>query len=535
MTVRVWRPVVAAVAGLLLLVSFPPYGWSWLAPVAVALLTVAVSGARVRSGAVLGLVTGWVFFAPVLAWSNLHTGLLPWLLLAALQALYVAALGGALAWVAPWGARAWWWPAVTTSLLWVAQEAARDRTPFGGFPWARLAFGQDGSPLLRLAALGGAPLVTAGVALAGGLLAVLLAEAVRAWPRIRAAADRRAAWWAWWAWCRSARCWVPAAAGVALGVAAAAVPAARPAGAPVTVALVQGNVPRLGLDFNAQRRAVLDNHVAGTRRLAAEVAAGRAARPALVVWPENSSDIDPLRSPDAAVQISAAAAAVGAPILVGAVLRGPGRGQVRNVGLLWSPERGADTAQLYVKRHPVPFAEYVPLRRLARAVSAEVDRVGSDMVAGRAPGVIDTGPLTVGDVICFEVAYDEVVRDAVTGGGQVLVVQTNNATFDVAEATQQLAMVRLRAVEHGRDALMASTVGVSAFVDADGTVVGATGFNTDAVVVHQVRPGGGRTLATRLGYWPELVLVAWAAVMAVGAVVVRRRQPAAGRRDGARG
>ncbi len=60
------------------------------------------------------------------------------------------------------------------------------------------------------------------------------------------------------------------------------------------------------------------------------------------------------------------------------------------------------------------------------------------------------GPATVGDVICFEVAYDDIVRDTVTGGGQLLVVQTNNATFNDAEARQQLAMVRLRAVEHGR-------------------------------------------------------------------------------------
>ncbi|GGK08835.1 hypothetical protein GCM10010123_43390 [Pilimelia anulata] len=515
-----WRPAVAVLAGVLLLVSFPPYGWSWLAPVAVAALTVCTAGVRVRSGLGSGLLAGVVFFTPMLSWTNLHTGLVPWLLLAALQALYLAGLGGLLAWVWPVAGRSWWATAASTAVCWVAQEALRDRTPFGGFPWARLAFGQDGSPLLRLAVLGGAPLVTAAVALAGGLLAALLFAAGRAW----ADGGLRVVW-------RRPGVWGPAAAGVVLGVLAALVPLSRPAAPPVVVALVQGNVPRLGLDFNAQRRAVLDNHAAGTRRLAAEVAAGRQPRPALVVWPENSSDIDPLRSPDASVVISAAAAQVGAPILVGAVLRGPGEGRVRNVGLLWWPDRGPDLEQLYVKRHPVPFAEYVPLRRIARAVSAEVDRVRSEFVPGTRAGVIDAGALTIGDVICFEVAYDEVVRDAVRGGGGALVVQTNNATFDTAEAEQQLAMVRLRAIEHGRDAVMASTVGVSAFADADGRLVGATGFNTDAVVVHEVRPGGGRTLATRLGYWPELLLVACAAVLAGGAVVVRRRR--AGGRDGA--
>jgi apolipoprotein N-acyltransferase len=132
-------------------------------------------------------------------------------------------------------------------------------------------------------------------------------------------------------------------------------------------------------------------------------------------------------------------------------------------------------------------------------------------------------PIVLGDVICFEVAYDEVVRDTVNGGAGLLVVQTNNATFNVAEARQQMAMVRLRAVEHGRSALMASTVGVSGFVRADGSVVDATGFNTRAVVVHDMTQGVTRTLATELGYWPEMVLVGLALVAVAGAVVVRRR------------
>ena len=105
--------------------------------------------------------------------------------------------------------------------------------------------------------------------------------------------------------------------------------------------------------------------------------------------------------------------------------------------------------------------------------------------------MLRVGPATVGDVICFEVAYDGLVRDTVTGGAQLLAVQTNNATFDEAEARQQLAMVRLRAVEHGRDALMASTVGVSAFADADGGHPAGDGFNTGGVIAAELRLGVG--------------------------------------------
>ncbi|MFI6263568.1 apolipoprotein N-acyltransferase [Micromonospora sp. NPDC051006] len=500
----------AVAAGLALLLAFPPYGVWPLAPVGVALLAVAAHRRRLRAGAGLGFLTGVAFFAPLLAWTNLHTGYLPWVLLSLLQAGYLALLGAATAWVSPLADRLPWSWAPLTAVLWVGQEALRDRTPFGGFPWGRLAFSQGDAPLLRLAAIGGAPLVTFAVALAGGLL---VAAGWRRWD---------AAVW------RTPR-WRPVA-GLALGAVLVCavgllVPVGRAGGGTaVTVAIVQGNVPRLGLDFNAQRQAVLNNHVDATIELAARVAAGERARPDLVVWPENSSDIDPLRNPTAGARISQAADAIGAPILVGAVLLGPGAGQVRNAGILWRPGTGPDLDQLYTKRHPVPFAEYVPLRDLARMVSKQVDRVRADFVPGSTPGVVRTGPAVLGDVICFEVAYDEVVRDTVTGGAQLLVVQTNNATFDVAEARQQLAMVRLRAVEHGRPALMASTVGVSGFVAPDGRVSDATGFNTREVVLRQVHLADGRTLATRLGYWPEVALAALALAALAGAAVLRRRR-----------
>ncbi|MEU8408669.1 apolipoprotein N-acyltransferase [Micromonospora sp. NPDC048842] len=529
----------AVAAGLALLVAFPPYGVWPLAPVGVALLAAAAHRRRLRAGAGLGFLTGVAFFAPLLAWTNLHTGYLPWVLLSLLQAGYLALLGAATAWVSPLVDRARWaWPALT-GLLWVGQEALRDRTPFGGFPWGRLAFSQDGSPLLRLAALGGAPLVTFVVALIGGLLVTAV---WRGWvtaqrrvaepttapsdaaPGAEGPLDGPARPGG-----AAARRWtpvvVPAVVAVALTVGGLLVPVATAgSGDTVTVAIVQGNVPRLGLDFNAQRQAVLNNHVDATIELAGQVAAGQQRRPDLVVWPENSSDIDPLRNPTAGARISQAADTIGAPILVGAVLLGPDAGQVRNAGILWRPGTGPDLGQLYTKRHPVPFAEYVPLRDVARMVSKKVDLVRSDFVPGSTPGVVRAGPVVLGDVICFEVAYDEVVRDTVTGGAQLLVVQTNNATFDVAEARQQMAMVRLRAVEHGRPALMASTVGVSGFVAPDGRVSDATGFNTREVVVRQLRLDDGRTLATRLGWWPEVAFAALAAAALVGAAMLRRRQ-----------
>lgn len=494
------RWLAATGAGVGLLLAFPPYGLWWLAPVAVALLAWAAHGRRLRTGFGLGMITGIVFFGPLLAWTNLHVGYAPWVLLTLFQATYLGLLGLALALMTPVVNR--WpyaWPAVI-ALLWVAQEALRDRAPFDGFPWGRLAFSQGDSPTLSFAAAGGAPLVTFVVALAGGFLALAL----------------------WKKW-RSVVGVIGAAAVMALGL---AVPANAPQGRPVVVAIVQGNVPRMGLDFNEQRRAVLDNHVRATIDLAERVKRGEQRRPDLVVWPENASDIDPLLNSDAHAAIDQAANAIQAPILVGAVLRGPGENESRNAGIVWLPVTGDE--QMYLKRHPVPFAEYLPLRPIvepiAKMITNQAKLLRSDFVSGTTPGVLTMGPAKVGDVICFEVAYDELVRDVVTHGADLIAVQTNNATFNEAEATQQLAMVRLRAIEHGRDSLMASTVGISGFVTADGKVYQSSQFNTLSVEVRELHTGGGSTtLATRLGAWPEgaLTLIALAGI--VLAIVFRRR------------
>jgi apolipoprotein N-acyltransferase len=267
---------------------------------------------------------------------------------------------------------------------------------------------------------------------------------------------------------------------------------------------------------------VLDNHVAATLDLAQRVTDGQAIRPDLVVWPENSSDIDPLipQDADARDQINRAADAIGVPILVGTLLEGPGD-HLRNVAIVWNPGSGPQSP-IYVKQHPVPFAEYIPLRSLARMVTDKVDLVRSDFVAGDRTGVLDTGPATVADAICFEVAYDDLVRSAVAGGGELITVQTNNADFDTAEARQQLAMVQLRAVEHGRDALMSSTVGVSAFVTADGRVLDATRLNTRAVLLRQLHLGRGHTMATTIGPVPEFVLAGIGLAVLVAAASSRR-------------
>jgi apolipoprotein N-acyltransferase len=509
-----WGALAAAViAGIVALMAFPTFGLWWAAPAGVAMLALAAHRRGFWFGAGLGTIAGLTFLIPLLSWAGGYVGAV-WLILPCAFSLYFGLMGGLSALASPLVDRwRWTWPLVT-GVMWVLQESLRDRTPFGGFPWGRLAFSQADSPLLRLAVIGGAPAVTFGVAALGGLLAaaVFSVKATRASTGARATTVVRAL--------------APLALALGLVWLPLAVPPATGGGGAYTVAIVQGDVPRLGLDFNAQRRQVLENHVQGTLKLADDVAAGRLARPDLVVWPENASDVDPILDIQAGARIDAAARAVGVPILVGGLRQGPGPKQVQNVGIVWDPQSGP--GQTYTKRHPVPFAEYIPMRTFARMITDKVDLVRTDFTAGDTPGVLRVPDALLGDVICFEVAYDEVVRDTVTHGAQLLVVQTNNATFNESEARQQLAMVRLRAVEHGRPALMASTVGISGFVDASGAVFDSTSFNEPAVVVREVELSDTRTMATTLGALVELALVAVALATLVLAVVIRRHRPTGG-------
>jgi apolipoprotein N-acyltransferase len=480
-----WRHLLALAAGVVLDVAFPPHDLWFLAPVAVGLLTVVCRGRSARAGALLGVLFGLGFFVPLLVWTGTIAGPAAWIALALLETAFLAPLGAGLALVT----RLPGWP-VWAAALWVGEEALRDRLPFGGFPWGRLAFSQAHSFLTPLAALGGAPLVTFAVAVLGSLAAALLLR----------------------------RGLVAAVVAAAVVLVAAPLVPTPTTGQDVTVAVVQGNVPRLGLDAFAQRAAVLDHHAAATHALAAAVRAGKQARPDLVIWPENASDLDPYTDPEAAAIISAAVRDVGVPVLVGAVIDGPGA-KVRNVGIVWDPASGP--GEMYVKRHPVPFGEYMPYRSLLRHVSSKVDLVPRDFARGSRPGAVDVGPARLADVICFEVAYDGVVRDAVRAGGRLLVVQTNNATFGrTGETYQQLAMGRLRAVEHGRALLVAATSGVSAVVAPDGRLLQRTDVFQQRVLVSRVPLRSAETVATRLGLLPELVLALLGAV-AAGVAVVR--------------
>ncbi|MHB8794974.1 MAG: apolipoprotein N-acyltransferase, partial [Candidatus Nanopelagicales bacterium] len=495
----------AALAGAVMWIAFPPVGLGIAAVAGVALLTAATWRSGVRRGLLAGLVAGLVFFVPLLQWMSI-VGTDAWLMLSLYCAAWFALVGAGTALVTRLPAAPAWVGAV-----WVLEEALRGRIPWGGFPWGDLAFAQPDTALGALAAYVGAPGLSFVVAALGAAAVTAIVE-VRA-GRMRAGVS-----------------WLAGAAVVAAGAAALPLSAAGDTvGGPAAarIAVVQGGTPQFGMGALDVRRAVLDNHVAQTVDLAAAVADGRVARPAFVLWPENSSDLDPFADPEVAAAITAAARAVGVPVLVGAVISADDPTGAWNVGIVWDPELGA--TGMYIKTHPVPFGEYIPFRDFLAQRIARFDRIPRDFLPGDRPGNLDIAGIAVGNVICFEIAYAEVVGAVIDGGARLLTVQTNNATYGgTAQPAQQLAISRLRAIETGRTVAVAATSGISAVIDATGAVPDRMEEGESGWVVAEVPLRGQLTWASRAGYLVETAIsvAALVAISVAVAVVVRARRSA---------
>ena len=494
-----WALLISVAGGLALYASFPPAGIWPLAVLGPALLVLALTGRSLRGSFGCALVFGLAQFVPLLSWL-INLAWYAWAALAVSEAVIFAllAIGQRLLLRLPY------WP-VAVAGWWVLVEGVRDRWPYA-FPWGRLAMSQSVAPDVRWVAFGGAPLLSFLIALTGAMLA----GAVLAW----LGPEGRARWTA------SAAAVVTAGLVLAGGL----LPADPTGGAPTAqVAAIQGNVPRArNLPQQLSATQVTQNHVDATLKLAAQVKAGQRPAPDLVIWPENATDLDPFQNPSVYAQLSTAVAAIGRPILVGEVLNDPRR----NVGQLWVPGRGPTTA--YVKRQLVPFGEYIPFRGIISSFSDLPALQPIDFTAGRRPVVFGVGKIRLGDVICYEVAFDHLVRSEVTAGANLLAVQSNDADFEIdgqlGETQQQTAMARIRAVESDRAVVYASTTGESTIIAPDGSLIAHSGMWQQAILDARVPLVSHRTLADRVGAWPEYVIIMLTVLALAWAVVRVTRQ-----------
>lgn len=489
--------LVALAGGLLLAAAFPPLGWWPLAFVGPALLLLALRGRGLRASFVTGLVFGVAFFVPLFSWV-LNVAWYAWLALAIAEAIIFGVL--AIAQRLLLDLPRWSWP-LSIAGWWVAAEALRDRWPWGGFPWGRLVMSQSSSSDAGWAAILGTPWVTFLVVLTSGCLGMVLLE------------RRKGVRWL---------VTLVIVAGITFSgtlLRDAVVPSTA-SDPTAEVAAIQGDVPRgNSLSTQLNDTDVTQNHSAATETLAQEVKNGDAKAPDLVIWPENSTSIDPSLDSQIYSSIMTAVDDIDRPVLVGAVLENP----LRNAGQLWLPGNGP--VEIYVKRQLVPFGEYIPLRGFISSFSSLTQLQPVNFTAGTENVIFHVGAIRLGDVICYEIGFDNLVRSDVTDGANLLTMQTNDATFErdgqTGETYQQLDMARIRAIESDRAVVVASTTGASAIISPSGQLIEASSLWRRAILEAQVPLVTYRTLADVVSAWPELVIVL-ITVCGLGITIARR-------------
>ena len=471
-----WRVPLGVIGGLVALYTFPTENVWVLAPLIPAIVLLATLGIGFWKSFLVGFIAGQAFYISHIEWISLYLGPVPLLALSTLMALYFG-LGTALtSWLylrfKPKGNKVFLFAFIAAG-VWTLREFVANNFPYGGFPWSKLAMTQADSIFSNWVWWGGLSLLSFIIALLGALLALL----------IRHFGDRK----------------LPRRAFVATALATMLIPVITPLGLTTepagekVIAAVQGNA-NAGLFSNVEKGTILQNHIDATQivfesELVDEID--------LLVWPENASDIDPLRSNFAREKIEAVAESVGAPFVFGTLtVRGD---ESFNSTLLWLP--GVGPVDYYDKKQPVPFAEYAPDREFWRMFAPDlVDMIPKGYSFGVRDGIYEIGDFVAGTLICFEIAEDSILRELTTSGAEVILSQTNNADFGYSDETyQQAAIAQLRAIETGRAVVNISTVGLSVIYLPSGDVLSEVDWYEPAAMVERVPLYTGNTPAMTIG------------------------------------
>ncbi len=489
------RTGLAALAGVLLAAAYAPFDVPWVIPVAVAAYVGCVATLRPGRAWIPGLAFGLGFQLALLWWMRV-IGTDAWVGLAGIEALFYGALGALVPLLRRWPG----WP-VWVAIAWMTADSLRMGWPFSGMPWGRLSYGVADHPWAETLPYLGFSGLDLLLALVGTSLAALVLER----------AHRRR-----WA--------VVAATVLVVSFVPALVPYDVTTSGQRTVAVVQGNVPGDGTDVLVDVAQLTRNHLEATEDLASDVDDGRVPRPDFVVWPENSTATDPFSDVLIGGMLDSAARRIDVPLLAG-VMADSGAHGVLNQGIVWDP--GTGPGDRYTKHHPVPFGEYVPWRSVFAGNLARIQKVQRDMLAGTRQTPLRIADTRVADAICFDVAYDDSLHDQVVRGGQLIVVQTSNASFVYThQVDQQFQISRLRAMEAGRDLVVASTNGVTGVIRSDGSVVAQAPLRRSDVLVERVFLSDHLTPGLRIDGW-----VGWAVwplvglLLVLGALAYRRHDP----------
>lgn len=434
-------------AGLAFASSFEPLGWWFGAPLGYALLLRnLVSSSSTPKLYLQVFLFAFISAGVTLIWAGKYVGLLPLFFLALLHGLFYLPLATLRRYT---GNILWFIPAI------LLIEEIRARFPFSGFSWMRIAFSQADSPYLSIVSIGGVTLLSLWVLIISYLLTAVSLRKILVMILVIFAPTFLSNSYS-------------------------------PTGK-ISYAGIQGNTPSVGIGFNDRAQAVFNLHVSTTMDLIS-------GQPDVIIWPENSIDVDPYMNSDVLSAIESVTVKFSAPLIAGAVTRNTG--QLENVSIMYNV--GGEVVSVYSKQYLTPFGEYIPLRGIARIVSQYVDNV-SDFSSGKSVDLHNINSMNIAPVICYELLSDSLVRNAAQKS-EALVVQTNSATFSgTSESAQQLAITRVRAVENAREIVSISTIGISAHIDINGNVLSRTDENVQAILEGDLQGVSNTTLASRLG------------------------------------
>jgi len=479
-----WRLPLALLGGLIALYVFPTENVWILAPLIPALILLATLGMNFWGAYLVGFLAGQAFYVAHIEWIALYLGPVPLIALSTLMSLYFALGVAVTAWIwkklKPKASHYFGFSFIAAG-IWTSREWLAINFPYGGFPWSRLSMTQAYGPLANWSFWGGLSLLSFAIALLGALIAMfvfsLKAKRVNRFP------------------------YAIAAAGIALIPVATPTTLFNPEVGTKVVAAVQGNA-KAGLFANQTPGTILQNHLDASELIFESELADEVE---LVVWPENASDVDPLRSEIARSKIEAFSSRIDAPFTFGTITK---RGEESfNSTILWEP--GVGPVDFYDKKRPVPFAEYVPDREFWRMLAPDlIDLVPRGYSFGVKDGIFETDGLLAGSLICFEIAVDDIPRGLALEGAQLILSQTNNADFGYSDETyQQAAIAKLRAIETGRTVVNISTVGLSAIFLPTGETLAELPWYEPGAMVERVPLHSGMTPALIVGGWIDLLIL----------------------------
>ena len=490
------RFALALASGALLSCAFAPFQWWPLAIVCPAVLMGLWEGVTARRAASLGFWFGFGMFAAGTYWLYvaIHTvGHAPiWLTLVVaaalmgLMAAYHALTGYVVVRYIPAGPVRW---LLGTPAVWLLLEWLRGWL-LSGFPWLSLGYTQTGTTLAHLAPLAGVYgvslvlLASAGalVALVGGTARVRIVAAVMlAAPWLASAALGRIAW-------------------------------THPSGAPVSVAIVQADIPQQDKWLAAHSQRILERYQRMT-----ESALGTK----LIVWPESALPYPINNLLPYVERLDRQARAHGSSLVLGTqrVAIHDGRYDYYN-SILALGKR----ASWYDKVHLVPLVEFIPLPRVVRRWLARMNLPSSSFTPGHAhQRPLPVGGLVLGPTVCYEVAYGGYMLHMLPQAN-ALVNVTDDAWFgDTSELSQQFQMARMRAQEEGRYMIVATDDGVSGVIGPLGQVIARAPIMAPYLLRSAVTPMTGMTPFALVGNGLAVGLAGAGLAAALAAGLRRRR------------